>query len=391
MSDMTERLSCSSCGAPLDLKPGLRKTACPYCGTVHLIRIPEEHKTDKPAKNSYDIPEDIEIVPMDYREMSLANTLSGPDGIRFRYSLYSSEKTHYMPGEWRLEGGNRYEPVTFTEIGRDSDRFRILDDELQIRYALSYLLDENYDLGLRFDFSEDSVVLTRLYDPNSIKKGTLFTRVETLREREKLRAENEASKMLDGKVREIAKWLDFDEPVQTGSGDVYHNWTVSRRVTPGFAEAHLHKDFLETIKRVSDNPVLDRIAEEMARYLNMADGQYIRVGEREAQIGEWEEHNDGDIGWYTCKYNPDRGIVWKSAGGGSIEYVGDRLEWKYKAFSMDSIKDPHTRMAVLAALIPKIFRLTADNGDPRYVVRDVFMRTVRLGRTKKYVKKYNQW
>ena len=383
MSDSLEKLVCSSCGSPLEIKPGLWKSTCPCCGTVHRVKIPEALKIGGANPNPNDIPADIEVVPMDYKEMSLENTFSRADPIR--YSLYTSDSTHYMPGEW-IYGGitGRYEPKSFQALTQNDDRFRILDDELQIRYALSYLLNETYEFSLDFNFNRNNIDLYPMYDPSSIKKGRLFTSVETLREREKLRVEREASKMLDGKVPEIAGWLDFEGPVQTEKGEIYNNWTITQRVTPEFAEAHLHEDFLETIKRVSGNPVLNQIAQEMARYLNLGDGKYIRVGESDVQIGEWIENNDGDISWYMCKYNPDRGIV-------SIEHDGDRLEWKFKAYSMDDIKDPHTRMAVLTALIPKIFALTVEDGEPRYVVREVFVRTIHLGRTKKYVKVYNQW
>ncbi|MBO4830981.1 MAG: hypothetical protein J5569_00745 [Oscillospiraceae bacterium] len=389
MSDNLEKLVCSSCGSPLDIKPGLWKTVCPCCGTVYRVSIPEALKIGGAKLNPNDIPADIEIVAMDYKEMSLANTLYSDRP--HLYSQYVSDREHYMPTEWNFGSGYGWKPKSFAAIDQNDGRFRVLDDELQIRYALSYLLGESYELSLDFGFSEDNVIIYELFDPNSIKKGRLFTSAETLREREKLKAQREASEILDRKVSEVAKWLDLSEPVLTGKGEVYNKWTITQRVDPEFAEAHLHKDFLETIKRVSGNPVLDQIAGEMARYLNLGDGKNIRVDVTGVQIGEWEVYRDGDIGWSTCKYNPSRGIVWKSAGGGSVEQVGDRLEWKFKAYSMDDIKDPHTRMAVLTALMPKIFALTVEDGEPRYVVRDVFLRTICLGRTKRYVKKYNQW
>ncbi|MBR4470821.1 MAG: hypothetical protein IKS54_05840 [Erysipelotrichaceae bacterium] len=394
MDNSLKQLICSSCGAPLDIKPGLRKTVCSYCGSVFVIENKEDKKdlTQNKQIDTSDNPADIVAVPMNYKEMSIINPFhKGIALMPYYENIYGLDKEFIPFGEWTEENNpGLYVVEEFVDINEDSDRYKIFHDELEIRYSLSYLLKETYELSLDFDFADANIDCLSLYENEKEDKGFhLFKSKEEIQEEKKRNAQIKASHLLDQKVLELSEMLGFEKPVLTKQGEIYNNWRISCKLTPELSKSRLSPDFLAAVDRASKNPVLDQIAEEMAKYLNLADGRYIKINKESLMIGDWVYGKDGDYSWYTCKYTPGDGIAYKR--GETIITDGVRLCWFFKTYSMSNITDKHIRMAVLTALIPKILALTVENGKPRYVVRKVDKRSILLGRTMKYVKVYNEW
>ena len=59
------KLQCASCGSPLEVKPGMERATCPYCGMTYLIGRNGDNASGGRTKSANgDNPVDVLLIPL---------------------------------------------------------------------------------------------------------------------------------------------------------------------------------------------------------------------------------------------------------------------------------------------------------------------------------------
>ena len=83
------KLQCSSCGGSLEIKPGIDRLKCPYCGTNYLLKRDDNNTKSTMTNASGDNPVDVVLVPMqentiifEPKDLVTIPSAMGANGIR---------------------------------------------------------------------------------------------------------------------------------------------------------------------------------------------------------------------------------------------------------------------------------------------------------------------
>ncbi|MBQ9910954.1 MAG: hypothetical protein IJM50_05610 [Lachnospiraceae bacterium] len=399
-----EKFSCPSCGASLQLKPGLSRVSCRYCGSAYVLKENRNAPFSSSGASSTDNPADVLLIPHPASVISLKD-------------IYAPKLQFGRPIE---ETCGRILDVPYPEYEK---AFLELDSKIRFLAMVSLLLEENYQLSGRLVLNvvpkylpyedrcgseplpEDKILQLRepsvVYrhqrnyatglTPDSLKKyGGHFDLQVSYRstdaEKNRRTASSNASLLLkpygftvsDAEKTtlpgtEIYSKEGFLNNAEKRHGRVwassYTERTVTLQITPSYAEKLLTDEEKEKLEKIGKHDCLDTLAEGFITMLNSGYERQLEL-RRSFPVELITEQDRVGLGNVRRSESPYTVAYYDygSAMDGRSGHTGARV---FREFGMSVLKDRSLRLMVSASLLSKILPSCGDGGECRWHITGV--------------------
>ena len=403
------KYQCECCGVALMVMPGMRRITCPHCGTVYEVQG-ENASAPVQGGPSRDNPVDVRLVPMGGGPIFL-----GPlCGSAFSANRVPPERvrgrgvTPDFTGEQRAEAEeNLARKMTFFAAlslleGREIPLYGRAIPDITLRFlphADAKRLEELRKPGIGFNAEE----IRRLEEPKAVYwhrqvrlgGGTLDSlNGQNLVKSDENITYDRAQNARDGKARrafvqkllapygfetaEQKRLTDPDAELYYREGflvnsDKLHSriWTTEYTVmtfrttmTPQRARTLLGPEKLDMLQKLGQHAVLDQLAADMAKMLNMGYEYLLRIRESKPV---WLIVEKGGIG--LGKVIEKSTCTWPDyyARGTALEMSHGRAsDWRFREFGMGNLPDVQAQVLLAAQVMSRLLPLTREGGLPRW-------------------------
>ena len=387
------KYQCECCSAPLEVKPGMRRITCAYCGMVYQL---EERASSAGAQtgSAGDNPVDVRLVPMGGGPIALGCWNLTKYGVEGTLRVSVSEQTM----EQKL--------TFFAALALLRDREIPILGQAITGYTSKYLppVDKKRDKELCSPgsaFTQEEI--DRLVEPrftyshmhrnedalsqrngNGYKDPIAYDREQNAGQNRERQAHAE---QLFGRwgIQATARTLRTPPGAEAyhprfllirGGTWVRRYWTneftvltFRMNMTPRQARASLGAENLEMLQKLGRHAMLDQVAAEMADMMNRGYEEQLRLRKPEpVQVDVYEDYvalggtRYGMRGYEFHYFTRGMALTWTTTGP-------DR--WYYKEFGLGNLPGVQAQLLLGAQVLSRLLPLCEEDGTPRWNLTSV--------------------
>ena len=391
-----KKLECTGCASPLEMKPGINRITCKFCGSSYIVSSDDVTDTESYViKGDHDNPADVILKKADINNTDL-NIYSNS------YLYCMSEKAD--AGETlRKTESDYYWNDRIQKLNSNYEKLKPeLDRKVKLFAAISYLSGERYDLDVgRIVLNEQTLKSSLYKNKNERKNDPLAISPDEIKSLKELNIKDKnADKFIALKNRyaeelisnykfsyndvtkyqsptwgyeNVPRLIGRDKTLEEMYTIRYTERTLCSQMTPELAREVLSSNEIDMIDKIKDNHYVDEVSSEIYDMLSKLAGVQLSVHSVfPIRISIHEN------GVYFSFGDPKRKIEHIDTLGLLEKHASHQTytrfyTYKFKEYGMKDIDDPLICEFVLASIFSRINKIAGESQGLRWGMSTVDM------------------